>query len=298
MTVFTEKECAIVRNLPIFASCQKEPLQGSFTHTTEPVLVTRYVAIGDNIPNNKTTATATATANSKNNSRTPYATVVDYAHLPSVILPSHLLQHINTQDLQLLVHLQVTQLSRAQYFRSEFLPAVQYLYHIHPQECVQTILTMCDEVKMLCESDKHFLELLKTSAFIPCATSAEHITLKSEPIANNSSELNGTTSDHTSASANIAPESATVPSTTTSFHTNDPTTATRLRRACELFDPTDVELSSLLDIQCFPNNHLIPVLQRAELLVLLRNIGLQTSLNWPSIVACARYSCVFLNANL
>ena len=284
----------MVRNLPIFASCQKEPLQGSFTHTTEPVLVTKYIAIGDNIQNNKTSTPAT---NSKNNSRTPYATVVDYTHLPSVILPSHLLQHVNTQDLQLLVHLQVTQLTRAQYFRTEFLPAVQYLYHIHPQECVQTILTMCDEVKMLCESDKHFLELLESSAFIPCATSTEHITLaKTETIANaDTDQEDATSTNATSATVNTATVSTTMSATpTTSYHTNDTTTVTRLRRACELFDPTDLELTSLLDIQCFPNNNLIPVLQRAELLVLLRNIGLQTSLNWPSIVACARYSCVLL----
>eukprot|EP01038_Epipyxis_sp_PR26KG_P006758 gene6758-9260_t len=56
-----------------------------------------------------------------------------------------------------------------------------------------------------------------------------------------------------------------------------------LCRADELFDPADEELSSLLDTSFFP----IKSFCRVDILVLLRSIGLQSSLQWPGIIACA-----------
>lgn len=258
-----------------------------------------FVAIGDRIARNSSNTT-TAKGN-----RAPYATVVDYTHLPSSILPSHLLRHTSTLDLQLLTHLQVTVLTRAQYYRTEFLPSVQYLYTVRPVECVRTILCMCDEVKVLSEGDKEFMSVLRSAAFIPCATSIDHITSRSNisasgnssgassrassptGFASPNSNVNNTT---TIPSATTTTTTTSTTSTTTTTTTTNPTpaTSTRLRRACELFDPSDHELTALLDIQCFPNALLVPVLQRPELLVLLKSVGLQTSLNWPAIVACAR----------
>ena len=316
----TEKECGIVRNLPIFSSYQASTseavvsadgvtgdsgdggnggsasggasggLPGGRNRTSSDgdKYVGSFVAIGDRIVRNSSNTT-TAKGN-----RAPYATVVDYTHLPSSILPSHLLRHSSTLDLQLLTHLQVTVLTRAQYYRTEFLPSVQYLYTVRPVECVRTILCMCDEVKVLSEGDKEFMSVLRSAAFIPCATSIDHITSRSNISASgNSSGASSRASSPTgfaSPNSNVNNTTTISSATTTTTATSNPTpaTSTRLRRACELFDPSDHELTALLDIQCFPNALLVPVLQRPELLVLLKSVGLQTSLNWPAIVACAR----------
>jgi hypothetical protein len=178
--------------------------------------------------------------------------VADFKHLPDAILPEHLLKHASTSDLHLMTQLQVTVLTRTQYFKSEFLPSVQQLYAAHPAETVATLLHMMDEIKSLSESDRGFTAMLGTVAFIPSAAPA-------------------------------APAAGAKPANSAGV-----ALAGKLCKACELFDPTDAELVTLLDPQFFPDTTLFPLLQRPELLALLRSVGLQSSLNWPTIVACAR----------
>lgn len=197
-----------------------------------------YVAIGDRY----------ARANSPPRpagSAPLHTTVADFKHLPDAILPEHLLKHAATHDLHLLTQLQVTVLTRTQYFKSEFLPSVQQLYALHSAETVATLLHMMDEIKSLSESDRGFTSMLGTVAFVPCAPGAVPAGGAAAPVR-------------------------------------------KLCKACELFDPTDAELVTLLDPQFFPDTSLFPLLQRPELLALLRSVGLQSSLNWPTIVACAR----------
>lgn len=249
LSTTTDKECSIVRNLPIFATFQRNKADAAaYAHT----------AIGDRFgPTAARTGTTTGT-------RTPFASVTTYDHLPEAILSAHLLRHTSPQDLQLLAHLQVQVLNRAQFFRNEFLPHVAAFYYVQPAEVVSTVLVMLDEVKVLSESDKEFLNLLRATAFIPCAAPTPVV--------------------HTANSPELSGEDSPGPGGFPGFGT-----ATKLSKACELFDPTDKELVALLDPQWFPNTDLIPLLQRADLLALLRSIGLQGSLTWPSLVACARY---------
>ena len=58
----------------------------------------------------------------------------------------------------------------------------------------------------------------------------------------------------------------------------------RMCRACDLFDPHVSSLRLILDDSFFPS----PPFQQEEALVLLRSLGLQGSLDWPAVVACAK----------
>jgi hypothetical protein len=59
----------------------------------------------------------------------------------------------------------------------------------------------------------------------------------------------------------------------------------------DLFDPKEEELLALLNTSFFP----IREFQREDLLIVLRFFGLQTSLEWPGIIACAN-SIAYLSA--
>lgn len=59
----------------------------------------------------------------------------------------------------------------------------------------------------------------------------------------------------------------------------------QLYKPCELFDPMDKELRDLLDVRFFPSEHFY----KEESLVVLRSLGLQTSIEWPGVIACAEF---------
>jgi hypothetical protein len=58
----------------------------------------------------------------------------------------------------------------------------------------------------------------------------------------------------------------------------------RLHACSELFDPTIAEYSNLLGDDLFPAKALL----REDILLSMRSVGLQTTMQWPSIIACAR----------
>lgn len=57
-----------------------------------------------------------------------------------------------------------------------------------------------------------------------------------------------------------------------------------LHKPSELFDPSEPELYALLDESFFP----APEFQRDDVLVHLRSAGLNTTLDWPGVIACAK----------
>ena len=252
--------------MPIFPSFQSK------IDTTSDNM--KYISIGDRYGQSgstKNTHIHTTTTTTKTSSTTiPYMTITDFKHLPATILPGYILYYTELTDLQLYQQLQVTVLSRTQYFRQIFLPNIGESYAKHPIDTINTVLIMLEEIKVLCESDSSFMSMLSTVAFLPSATTTSSTTVTSN---------GGTT---TSGDATT--------STTTNNSTTTTTTPTYppLHRACDLFDPTNTELLALLDPQYFPNTTLLPLLHRPDLLALLRELGLQTSLHWSAIVDCAR----------
>lgn len=76
-----------------------------------------------------------------------------------------------------------------------------------------------------------------------------------------------------------------LPSAQNSSNTESASAKSTLYRAADLFDPRVEELVSLLDYSFFP----LQCLQREDILVYLRTIGLQVSLDWTGILACARF---------
>ena len=270
MTLFiyyiTEKECTIIRNMPIFPSFHSE------IATTSDNM--KYISIGDRDGQSGSTKNTHTTTTTTNTSSTtiPYMTITDFKHLPATILPGHILYYTELTDLQLYQQLQVTVLTRTQYFRQIFLPNIGESYAKHPIDTINTVLIMLEEIKVLCESDNSFMSMLSTVAFIPSATST--CTTSSTTV---------TSDGGTTTSGDATTSTTTNNSTTTTTPTYPP-----LHRACDLFDPTNTELLALLDPQYFPNTTLLPLLKRPDLLALLRELGLQTTLHWSAIVDCAR----------
>ena len=215
-----------------------------------------YVSIQDRIHRNNNNNSST-TNNTNNNSNITssklkcYAVVVDYSYIPTTLLVNHLLHHnTNTpQELQLLTVLGVQVLSRAQYYRLEFLPSIQQLYNTHPTDTIHTLLHMLDEIKALLETDKEFLNFLRNVAFIPSASS-------------NSDNSNSVSGNTNSASNSVSSNNGTSSSVNTSASSNS-----KLCRACDLFDPTDNELVTLLDSSFFPHPLLGLIATRTDLLV-------------------------------
>lgn len=257
--------------MPIFPSFQSE------IDTTSDNM--KYISIGDRYGQSGSTKNihttnrpSTTTTTTKTSSTTiPYMTITDFKHLPATILPGYILYYTELTDLQLYQQLQVTVLTRTQYFRQIFLPNIGESYSKHPIDTINTVLIMLEEIKVLCESDSSFMSMLSTVAFIPNATTSSSTAVTSD---------GGTT---TSGDATTSTTTTNNNSTTTTTPTYPP-----LHRACDLFDPTNTELLALLDPQYFPSTTLLPLLHRPDLLALLRELGLQTTLHWSAIVDCAR----------
>ena len=248
--------------MPIFPSFQSK------IDTTSDNM--KYISIGDRYGQSGSTKNIHTTTTTTNTSSTtiPYMTITDFKHLPATILPGYILYYTELTDLQLYQQLQVTVLTRTQYFRQIFLPNIGESYAKHPIDTINTVLIMLEEIKVLCESDSSFMSMLSTVAFIPSATS------------------NGDTT--TSGDATTSSTTTTTTTTNNNSTTTTSTTYPPLHRACDLFDPTNTELLALLDPQYFPNTTLLPLLHRPDLLALLRELGLQTTLHWSAIVDCAR----------
>lgn len=58
----------------------------------------------------------------------------------------------------------------------------------------------------------------------------------------------------------------------------------KLFKVSDLYDPAVEELQSLLDDENFPYSDF----HREDVLLVLRSLGLQTMLNWPNIISCAK----------
>ncbi|KAJ1416347.1 hypothetical protein B484DRAFT_434549, partial [Ochromonadaceae sp. CCMP2298] len=173
-----------------------------------------------------------------------FTTLVDFSHIPPALLPPHYLLHGGGSDLELLAQLKVPAVSRATFYSTQILPRAAELYARFPDQMLALLVRMLGEVGALVEEDRDFVSNLRNVAFVP----------NNLPNRGDGGGSNG----------------------------DGQAQEQQLRRPCELFDPTDTELASLLDGQFFPCKAF------HSALVVLRQAGLQRSLNWQGVVACAR----------
>ena len=142
-------------------------------------------------------------------------------------------------------------MSRAWYFTNELLPHAESLHDTMAEIVEQDLMEMMGEVVQLLEEDKKFGVALRENKFVPSG-------LMDGPYAAGYEVSNG---DASSCGKRRG-----------------------LHRPCELFDPHESELRSLLDASFFPS----PEFQREDILVHLRSAGLQSSLDWAGVIACAQ----------
>lgn len=180
-------------------------------------------------------------------------TLVDCSRLDQCLFPQHFVKYLTSQELQLLQHVGVRPLKRTEYFRDEFLPKALALYSEYPNQTQNSLTVMITELNALQQEDSSFVNFLKSVPFIPAPNSV------------------------TAGAAALGGSGAAVgPVAVGDMGVN-------LYKPSELFDPHEVELVTLLDVTFFP----IPTFQRDDVLVFLRSLGLQSSLDWHGVISCA-----------
>ena len=110
-------------------------------------------------------------------------------------------------------YLKVKIIKRSDYFINDLVPNAVTLYNLHPLETEEALLGMLSELKVLIQENKSIKNLLLTTPFVP---------------------------------ADITPE-VVAPSATQSSSTKITTIRSKLFVPQDLFDPSVVELRSLLE---------------------------------------------------
>ena len=192
-------------------------------------------------------------ASSNSNNKCLVNCITDTSKIPPVLLSSQFLHHHNSRDRRLLVRLGVKEISRSQYYMDYLLTmeSMIKLYKEYPRETDLAVLEMIGDVSSLVEENEMFVEVVS----------------KRKYIRNN----------------------AIVEGHDDNANSNDKVVAGKgkedvvLYSPKELFDPNIIELTNLLDSSFFPTQSL----QGEATLGILRNLGLQQTLEWKGIVACA-----------
>jgi hypothetical protein len=169
--LLSESDCAIIRQLPIFSS---------WKHPDSYFPIGKRIASlqkeGEGIPlipaiiNGKDASSLWVSCHAQ-----PFVTVIRCGSLSPLILPPTLLRHTHPSDLQLLQKLGVQVMGRAEFYRVEILPRVEPLVQSYPGEAQMALVVMLEELKSLCEEDSNFLALLRTTAFLPAASTSVNI---------------------------------------------------------------------------------------------------------------------------
>jgi sacsin len=177
----------------------------------------------------------------------------DFKWLPDELVPAYYVRYALPQQASMLEAMGVRPVKRVDYIKGDLVPRAAYFTESVQLRgsYIKAITDVLSEVNILMKDDASFMEYLRNAAFIPSA-SISLSTIQADPSL----------------------------STASGMHTK-----TVLYRAADLFDPRIEELSLLLDQTFFP----FLGFHRDDILVFLRAIGLQTSLDWKGILACARF---------
>ena len=274
-----DTDCAVIRKLPIFST-----FKDSETYFQIITKITKKDDINDiknsisiknkNITTNSTSTSSISISTSSlwvTNHSKQYETVLlsksssdnlpenflnnFYNFFPSEILPPNFIKYNNTNDLLLLKKLKINIINKSEFYRNEFLPIVNHLFHFYPIQTENVIIHMLKNLKNISEEDNDFIILLKNTAFLPSYSHSLDSSISMEP---------GTISG-------IFTENS-------SFQCKS-----KLFKPSDLFDPESKELSSLLDPTRFPS---LPF-RRLDLIAELRILGLCSHLEWPDIIKCA-----------
>ena len=241
--VMTDKECEIIRSLPIFV-CFEQNNNNSESNQRYVAINNRSLTIkplskssfrnGDNDNNNNDDDDDDTSNNNfyfqESPLSIPFMTITSFHHISDSLLPPNIIKYSTTIELQLLKQLKVQVLTLAEYYRYIFLPNLFYLYTIHRLDVENCLLHMILTLKDIIKEDtsKDFVIYLKTIPFVPSKT-------------------------------NI------------------------LNRIQQIFDPTVMELSILLGSESFP----CELFQRPDVLIVLKTLGMKTTLDWKGILSCA-----------
>lgn len=182
---------------------------------------------------------------SLNHPTTVFQTIGDKERLSYKLFPSHFVRYNDVNELALLRAIDVPVLSRLQYFREHMIPRVSLSFSSDPDLVIKDCLEMLQELPVLADLDKSFVFFLKNSAFVPSKAEA------------------GTGNDSTEPASTLE---------------------ATLYRPCDLYDPRDEELKTLLKESSFPAIDF----QRDDILVYLTTLGIRNTLDWAGIIKCAR----------
>eukprot|EP01042_Synura_sphagnicola_P003050 gene3050-3742_t len=185
--MLTDKECALIRaQLPVFKNFRSPA---------------SYCTLDKHL--------ASSTSPKRN-----VVTIIDYRELDEKLFPTWFVSHsvATPQEMLLLVRLGVQALSRAEYFKSYFLPNAQTLFQDFPGQTLRAIQVLISEIGGLADRDPNLVSCLRATAFVPSGSSSG-LDINVEGNKGNMQLL---------------------------------------KCANELFDPADAELSSLLDPSFFP----------------------------------------------
>jgi hypothetical protein len=182
----------------------------------------------------------------------------DSQRFSDILLPRNYVKYMTPQEALLLETIGVKSIRRVDFFREELLPKAESFTLSAPLQAsyITAITDMLTEINSLVKDDPSFSNFLRNVPFIPS-------TLVPVP-----------------APEALRTQLGTSPAVEASLHVK-----AMLYRAGELFDPQVGELVLLLDPSFFP----IVSFNREDVLVYLRTLGLQTSLDWKGILACARF---------
>ena len=240
--VMTDKECDIIRSLPIFV-CFEQNNNNCESNQRYVAINNRSLAIkplskssfrngyNDNDDNDDDDDTSNNNFYFQESPLSiPFMTITSFHNISDSLLPPNIIKYSTTIELQLLKQLKVQVLTVAEYYRYIFLPNLFYLYTIHRLDVENCLLHMILTLKDIIKEDtsKDFMIYLKTIPFIPSKT-------------------------------NI------------------------LNRIQQIFDPTVMELSILLGSESFP----CELFQRPDVLIVLKTLGMKTTLDWKGILSCA-----------